>query len=110
MPIVLVPTQYDKNEITEIDAFDFYKSMDFYLKKNGSEEALKRVFWEMALLFHHYSQKNPDFVDFLNKVNSTKIVFDDSLEMNLNPPTIPEGTILENVAEKNDSKKEEIEW
>ena len=109
--IKFVVSEYDKDVIKNVDAFHFCWSVLGKRKKKTPEEVIERLTWELSLLYHYLSHKDPEFVEFLNKVKICDVTDDDSLDANLNPPNIndDEDILLNNSIVEVD-KEESLKW
>lgn len=78
--INFVKTEYGKKEVRKIDGMDVYKHYVYLFKSlENKNDAYFYLLEELCLLIHFISEKNPEYVEFLNKFRSEKNKTDDSL-------------------------------
>lgn len=112
--VKFVNTHFEKRILTDLDAWD----MGRYLTRiSGDSEAnkdkvIKALIEEICLLSHFIAHSHPEYIEFLNKAKNIEVFLDDdSLEWNINPPCIPEGTILkEDGVTKEEVEKNKMDW
>lgn len=82
------------------DALQFKKHMNHFIKIDDKDAIIHILVEEISMLNHFLAHKNEEYLEFRNKVKNVKIIDDDLLEWSLNPPSIPEGTVIPELPRK----------
>lgn len=112
--VKFVKTHFEKTVIDDLDAWDMGRYLTRLSGDSGAnkDRVIKALIEEVCLLSHFIAHSHPEYIDFLNKAKNIEIYLDDdSLEWNINPPSIPEGAVFnEKIVTEEEIEKTKTEW